>query len=280
MTNLSKVTSADGTAIAYEAHGDGPPLVIVGGALCDRARLRDTALALAAHGTAVNYDRRGRGDSGDALGLGTPLAAGDAATVAVAREVEDLAALVSVVSPDGAPVAMYGHSSGAALALRAAAAGVPVSRLVAHEPPFGPDTEEQRRAAATYVADLEAALGAGRREAAVALFLQLTGMPAEAVDGMRGGPWFAEMTSLASSLAYDSEAMGNRAGGTVPLDVARRVAARTLVLVGGRSPDFMLGAARSLVAALPEGGLRVLAGEDHVVPPERLAPVVGAFLAS
>jgi pimeloyl-ACP methyl ester carboxylesterase len=279
MTNLSTVTSADGTTIAYELHGEGPPLVVVGGALCARARLRDTALALAEHAAVVNYDRRGRGESGDALGLGARQAAGEAATAAVAREVEDLAALVAAVTPGGAPVAMYGHSSGAALALRAAAAGVPVSRLVAHEPPFGPDTAEQRREAADYVADLDATLGEGRREDAVALFLRVTGVPAEAVDDMRGEPWFAAMAALAPSLAYDSEAMGNRTGGTVPLDVARRVAARTLVLVGGRSPDFMLESARSLVAALPAGSLRVLDGEEHVVPPERLAPVVGAFLA-
>lgn len=280
MRSVSTVGSADGTAIAYERYGDGPPLVVVGGALCDRARLRDTAQELAAHATVVSYDRRGRGGSGDALGLGTPAAVAGAAAAAVAREVEDLAAVAGVVAPDGSPVAVYGHSSGAALALRAAAAGVPVSRLVAHEPPFGPDTDEQRREAAEYVAALDAALGDGRREAAVALFLQVTGMPADAVDGARGEPWFAAAAAIAPSLAYDSEAMGNRAGGTVPLDVARQVTARTLVLVGGRSPDFMLASARSLVAALPAGGLRVLDGEEHVVPPERLAPVVGAFLAS
>lgn len=278
MTNLSTVTSADGTTIAYEVHGTGRSLVVVGGALCDRDRLRDTALALAAHATVVTYDRRGRGASGDAPG--GPRAGAGGSAAALAREVEDLAALVAAVSPGGAPVAVYGHSSGAALALHAAAAGVPVSRLLLHEPPFGPDTEEQRRAAADYVAGLDAALDEGRNKAAVALFLRVTGLPAEVVDGMRGEPWFAAMAAMAPSLRYDSAAMGDRDGGTVPRDVAGRVAAPTLVRVGGRSPDVMLASARSLVAALPAGRLRVLDGEEHVVPPERLAPVVGAFLAS
>jgi pimeloyl-ACP methyl ester carboxylesterase len=266
------VSSADGTAIAYERHGAGAPVVVVGGALCDRARLRDTAVALAAHQTAIVYDRRGRGDSGDcSRGLDFSWDS------ALAREIEDLAAVVAAA--DG-PAAVYGHSSGAALAMHAAAAGVPVSHLVLHEPPFGPDTDEQREEAAAYVAALTATLAEGRNDDAVALFLRVTGMPGELVDAARGEPWFAMLTALAPSLVYDSEAMGNRNGGTVPVDVAGRVPASTLVLVGGASPPFMADSARALAAVLPRGRVQVLPGEEHVVEPAVLAPVVEAFLAT
>ena len=128
---MTTVTSADGTTIAYDRLGDGPPVVVVGGALADRAVLAATAEALAAHRTVLNYDRRGRGDSGDT------------APYAVAREVEDLAALLAAA---GGSAALYGHSSGAALALHAAAAGLPIERLVMHEAPYGPRSPLRRRA--------------------------------------------------------------------------------------------------------------------------------------
>jgi pimeloyl-ACP methyl ester carboxylesterase len=260
------VRSADGTTIAVERFGAGTPLVVVGGALCDRAKTRDTARGLAAHHAVLNYDRRGRGDSGDT------------APFAPEREFEDLAAVVAAA---GAPAAVYGHSSGAALAMRAAADGVPMTRLVLHDPPYGPDGDEQRREARAYLDALLPALAEGRADDAVALFLALTGLPADVVDGWRGEPWWSAMTAMAPTLRYDAEVLGygDATGGTPPFDVVRRVPRPTLVLVGSESPEFMVDTARAIVATLPDGHLELLDGQEHAVPPEVLAPVVAKFTA-
>ena len=264
------VTSADGTRIAVERFGAGTPLVVVGGALCDRARTRDTARGLAAHHAVLNYDRRGRGDSGDA--------AAGVDEAGPGRELEDLAAVVAAA---GAPAAVYGHSSGAALAMHAAVHGVPMTRLVLHDPPYGPDDEAQRAEARTYLEALRPALAEGRDDDAVALFFELTGLPAELVAEWRGEPWWPATAAMAPSLRYDAEILGYGAatGGSAPLDVVAKVPVPTLVLIGGESPAFMLDTARSIAAALPDGHLETLDGQDHVVPPEVLAPVVAAFVA-
>ena len=118
---MEKVTSRDGTQVAFDRMGDGPPLIVVCGAMCDRALMRPTAEELANQFTVFNYDRRGRGDSGDTQ------------PYAIGREIEDLYALITEA---GGNAHVYGHSSGAGLALHAAAAGLPVSRLVLHDPPL------------------------------------------------------------------------------------------------------------------------------------------------
>jgi len=267
-TVVETVTSADGTAIAVERSGGGTPLVVVGGALCDRARTRETAQGLAAHHAVLNYDRRGRGDSGDA-GCGD----GDA----IAREVEDLAAVVAAA---GAPAAVYGHSSGAALAMHAAVRGVPMTRLVLHDPPYGRDDDAQRAVARAYLDALRPALAQGRHDDAVALFFELTGLPAEVVAGWRAEPWWPAVAAMAPTLRYEAEVLGygDATGGAAPLDVVARVPVPTLVLAGGASPDFMLDTARAIVAALPDGRLRTLDGAGHAARPEVLAPAVAAFL--
>lgn len=264
---MLKVTSVDGTVITYERYGDhgGDPLIVVGGATCDRAKTRPLAEGLGAHLPVVNYDRRGRGDSGDT------------SPYAVEREVEDIAALVDDLSDD---VVLYGHSSGATLVLHAAAAGVPVRAIVLHEPPFSADTDEDRQEARDYAETLTALLSANRRDDAVALFFQTTGVPAEAVAEMRHEPWWADVVALAPTLAYDSAVMGDLSrGGSLPVEVATRVAVPALVLSGGDSPDWMIEAGRAAAAALPHGTHRVLPGEGHVPSPQTLAPVLTEFIA-
>ena len=121
---MNTVTSDDGTSIAFERFGEGPPVILVGGASTDRAMTRPLARELAGSFTVINYDRRGRGDSGDTQ------------PYAVEREVEDIGVLITEV---GEPASLYGHSSGAVLALHAAARGLPVTGLAMYEPPFSPD---------------------------------------------------------------------------------------------------------------------------------------------
>ena len=147
------VTSADGTSIAYERFGGGPLLITVCGATCDRALMRPMAQALGEHFTAVDHDRRGRGDSGDTL------------PYAVDREIEDIAALIDRV---GGPAHLYGHSSGAGLVLHAVAAGLPVDEFVLHDPPYSPDDDSSREEARRYgqrISDLLARANQGRRVA-------------------------------------------------------------------------------------------------------------------
>ena len=105
-------------------------------------------------------------------------------------------------------------------------------------------------------------------------------MPQEMVYEMRRIPRWAELEAMAPTMAYDSEVMGDIGrGGAVPTDLAGRVRSETLVLVGGASPEWMIDVARQVADALPKGRYRVLEGQEHVVPPEILVPVLAEFLA-
>src|ERR671921_1704730 len=119
--SMDKVPSRDGTPIAFERLGDGPPVIVVCGATCDRALMHPTAEELAKHFTVFNYDRRGRGDSGDT------------APYAVEREIEDIEALIVEA---GGTASVYGHSSGAALHAAAAASGPAITKPALWEPSY------------------------------------------------------------------------------------------------------------------------------------------------
>lgn len=255
---MEKVESRDGTVIAFDQLGAGPPLIVVAGASCDRAA--DAALAgqLARHLTVLHPDRRGRGDSGDT------------APYAVAREVEDIHALVDAA---GGAASLLGLSSGAVLAARAVAEGVPVDRLVLWEPPFAVDAEGRRRTEA-YAARLRALLANGRRAEALTLFLRHVGLPEEAVVEMWRSPYWPRGVALAHTLAHDAAVMGD---GTIPTAVLARIGAPTVVLAGARSPEPLRRAAERTAAAIPGGDYQLLADQDHHVAPEVLAPVVARF---
>src|SRR5215211_337803 len=165
------VISADGTAIAHETFGSGPPLIVVCGATCDRALMRGHARAFGEHCTTVNYDRRGRGDSGDTL------------PYAVEREIDDIAALIHAI---GGPAHLYGHSSGAGLVLHAVAAGLSVDKFVLHDPPYSPDDGSSRDEARRYGLTIRSLLSQDKRSDALETLCRLTGMPGEVIDGMRG----------------------------------------------------------------------------------------------
>jgi pimeloyl-ACP methyl ester carboxylesterase len=263
-TAYAETTSRDGTSIAYDRLGKGDPLIVIGGALQGRITYRPTARTLARDFAVVNYDRRGRGDSGDP---------GDQGPHSVEREVEDLAALVEEV---GGRASVYGHSSGAVLALHAAARGLPVERLVLHEPPFGSGSDEERRAEQEEAVYLAALLSEGRRADAVRFYFTSMGMPAEVADDLADDP---SMQASAPTILNDYAILGEHGrGGLTPAEQAGHVSVPTLVLAGGASPQFMLDAATRIANALPHGRMRVLEGEEHVVSPEVLAPVVAEFL--
>jgi pimeloyl-ACP methyl ester carboxylesterase len=263
---MEKVTSRDGTIIAFDRLGDGPPVIVVCGAMCDRALMRPTAEELARHFTVFNYDRRGRGNSRDT----TPYAVG--------REIEDIGALLAEA---GGRASVYGHSSGAGLVLHAAAHGLPMAKIVLHDPPYAPDgDEEARRSSREYGENLKAMLSEDRCGDAVELFMRLVGMPQETVDGMHRTPGWAGLEAMAHTLAYDSEVMGDIGrDGTIPVELASRVTVPALVLTGGADYPWMIDVGRRLAEAIPNGRHRVLEGQEHAVPPEVLVPVLAEFFA-
>jgi pimeloyl-ACP methyl ester carboxylesterase len=263
---MDTVTSADGTVIAYDRLGEGEPVIVAGGATCSRAVTRGIAEELAKHVPVLNYDRRGRGDSGDTR------------PYAVEREIEDLAALIDA---SGGAASLYGHSSGAALALRAAAHGLPLTRLVLHEAPYGPDSADHRHAAREYGENLRALLANDRRGDAIALFCSLTGMPDALLDQLRRSPAWPAMAALAPSLAYDSEVMGDlTTGGMLPAELAAKVAVPTLVISGGASPDWMIATGQHLADTIPDARHEVIPGHAHVVPEDVLAPILATFITT
>jgi pimeloyl-ACP methyl ester carboxylesterase len=209
----------------------------------------------------VNYDRRGRGDSGDTSPYATD------------REVDDLAALVAEV---GGEAAVYGHSSGAALAVLAAAAGVPVTRLVLHEPPYSGDDEASTSEARALADAVRTALAEDRRGDAIGLFLADMGLPDEALAAMCTDP---AMLAVAPTMAYDFAVMGDVDGRTsaVPADLVRSIDAPTMVLIGSASPPFFREAGDRLLDLLPDGRLEVLDGQDHGAGADVVAPVVADF---
>ncbi|MFE2414685.1 alpha/beta fold hydrolase [Kitasatospora sp. NPDC059408] len=259
------VASTDGTEIAYTVTGSGPAVVFVDGALCHRAFGPGAAVAeqLAAHHTVYTYDRRGRG------------ASADTAPFAVEREIEDLAA---VIAATGGTAHVIGVSSGGALALRAAASGVAISRIAVYEPPFSTGDGQRERFDA-YVTDLAEALADGRRGDAAARFMAFVGMPAEMVDQMRGAPMWPAFEAVAPTLAYDAAAVGTAAGGSVPAEVLAGVAVPALVLDGGASPELLRAPAREVAAAVPGAEYRTLADQTHEVAADVLAPVLAEFFA-
>jgi pimeloyl-ACP methyl ester carboxylesterase len=257
---LRKVRSSDGTEIAFERAGDGPALILVGGALSSGVRafppFVELARLLEPRFTVYRFDRRGRGDSGDTQ------------PYAVEREVEDLGALIAEAS---GVAAVYGFSSGAVLGVEAAARGAEITKLVLLEPPLPSGDETGAELAQT--AEM---IRTGRRGDAVASFLAGVGLPPEAVEGMRHSPEWRGMEAMAHTLLYDGamtedeELWNDRAG---------HVSAPTLVLFSAGTSAYLGNSARRAADSIPNALSRTLPGEFHDVDPDTLAAELGAFLA-
>jgi pimeloyl-ACP methyl ester carboxylesterase len=254
---METVTSKDGTTIAFDRLGSGPPVVLVCGGSVDRTADAAIAQELASDFTVFNYDRRGRGDSGDTL------------PYAIDREVEDIEAVIEAA---GGSAFLWGSSSGAVLAL-IAAESVPVTKLALWEPPFIPD--DLPRPPEDQVSQYETMVAEGRRGDAVEYFMtKIIGMPAEVVAGARTQPWWAATEALAHTLAYDARIMGDY---SIPKDLAASVKVPTMVIAGGADFPWMRQTAETLAAALPDGQVRLLEGQGHDVDPGVLAPVLREF---
>jgi pimeloyl-ACP methyl ester carboxylesterase len=261
---VGKVFSKDGTAIAFDRIGNGPPVILIDGALCYRGMGQSGQLAelLAEHFTVFTYDRRGRGGSGD-----TP-------PYAVEREVEDIATLLSEA---GGAAFVWGMSSGAVLALEAANRLTGIKKLALYEAPFivddtRPTTEDDWDR-------ISAAVAADRRSDAVKLFLKSVGVPGFARALMLLMiPMWSKLKAVAHTLPYDGAIVrDNQRGKPLPASRWASVTIPALVMDGGNSPAWMLHANRSLASVLPNAQYRTLKEQTHMLKPKAHAPMLVEF---
>ncbi|HKO26063.1 MAG TPA: alpha/beta hydrolase [Solirubrobacteraceae bacterium] len=264
---METVISSDGTRIAYDRSGEGPTVILVNGALGYRKfkTMEQIAMALSERCTVINYDRRGRGDSGPA------------GPASVEREIDDLAALIETV---GGRASLWGYSSGSAVALRAAAAGVGVEKLMLYETPFktDPDAKFPRD---DYAARLEPLIAADDRMGAARHFLRNVGMPGPIVSVMSLMPMFKRFGSNGHTLMFDYLALGdqNMHGSPLRAEEWASVTCPTLVVYGSKTYPSLKHASRSLAEVLPNATLRELPGQKHAVKPSAIAPLIAEFVA-
>jgi pimeloyl-ACP methyl ester carboxylesterase len=261
---MSTVISEDGTRIAFEVTGEGPPLIIVDGAMCyrDSGPSRPLAAQLATDFTVYTYDRRGRGESPDG-------------EFSVEREIQDLQALAKEAG--GAPH-LFGSSSGAMLALAAVNAGVGATKLAMYEPPLIVD-DTHAPAPASALSDMRALVAADRRGDVIRTFMKSVDVPGFAILLMRLLPVWKKLKGVAHTLPNDLVLLeGLRQGRPLPAD-RWTVSVPTLVADGGKSPEYMRNSAAALAAVLPDARHTTVPGQTHIVKATALAPVLRDFFA-
>jgi pimeloyl-ACP methyl ester carboxylesterase len=252
---MDTVRSADGTRIAVDRSGSGSPLVIVLGAFCDRSTSKPLAALLAQSYTVYEYDRRGRGDSGD----GRPFS--------VEGEVADLAAVLAAA---GQPSFVYGHSSGGALALEAAARSVGMRRLAVYEPPYtgeyhpGPE----------FGARLDQLVAAGHRDQAAEQWLAMTGTPPPIVESIKRSPDWARRQALAHTLSQDLRLTGD---GHVPIERLQGVDVPVLAIAGAASPPWAAATTATLLSALSSATEYIVDGQQHLPDDSKIAGILASF---
>ena len=261
---MNTVRSADGTAIAYTQAGQGPPLILVDGALCSRSfgPMPKLAAQLTPRFTVFTYDRRGRGASGDTR------------PYAIDREVEDIEALAALA---GGTVLVHGTSSGSALALEAAKRIPAIGKLAVYEPPFIVD-DSRTPIPDDYLARLDRLVAERRNGDAVKMFMRFVGTPAIFTAVMPLTPVWPKLKAAAPTLPYDITLVQDHDHGK-PLAPAEWAAIKVpaLVAAGGKSPAWMVNGTRALADALPDARYRTLPGQTHMVKPQAIAPVLTEF---
>lgn len=260
---LVTVQSTDGTRIALDVTGSGHPVVLIGGAFNDRSTTAGLAQALAPHYQVATYDRRGRGDSGD-----------ESIDFSVDREMDDLEAVIGHL---GGTASVFGHSSGAVLALEAAIRDLPVDKVAAYEPPFIPEGSRPRPA--VDVAErLARFVETDDRDGATALYqTEVIGLPSEMVQGMRRSEMWSYFTRLSHSLPYDYALFDP--GCPVPDVRLAHIEVPTLVIAGSNTFPWLDTAAQEVARVVPSARYLSLEGQDHGVlqQPEALLTCLQDF---
>jgi len=260
---METAISKDGTAIAYERTGEGLVIILVSGALGERSAALPLATILGKRYTVIAYDRRGRGDSGDTL------------PYAVEREIEDIEALIRST---GGSAFLYGHSSGAALALEASASGLAIPRLALYEPPYIVDSSRER-VSPEYVDHLNELIASGQRGDAVEYFMaSMVNVPVDMIAQMHSSPMWSSMEKIAHTLAYDGMIMGGLMSGK-PLPARRwsSVTQPVLVMDGGASPAWIRHTANELSSLLQNATHLTLENQTHAADEKVLAPALEEF---
>jgi len=265
---MHRLTSRDGTSIAYTRQGAGPAVILVGGGLDNGSENAPLAQELADRFTVFNYARRGRGESGDTV------------PYALQREIEDLEA---VIAEAGGSACVYGVSTGGAL-VQAAAEGIAIDRLAVYEVPYN-TSDEWSQQWLEYVRQLEAVLAEGRRGDAVELFMRLAGSSDEEVAGARSSPMWHGLEELAHTLAYDAACLGD---GRPPVARLAKITRPTLVATGvgareAAAADWVRAldeVAEAVAASIPHAERVSLEGQMHVIEPKTFAPVLAQFFGS
>jgi pimeloyl-ACP methyl ester carboxylesterase len=265
---MDTVTSADGTRIAYDRYGEGPAVILVSGALGYRRfkNFEQIAAALSEHCAVINYDRRGRGDSG---------AAGP---VSVQHEIDDLAALIDAA---GGRASLVGFSSGGAVALRAASTEIGVEKLVVYETPFKTDPEA-KYPRDDYGAVLEQIVAEGDPMRAAKHFMRNgIGMPGPLVALMPLMPGFKPFAANGLTLTFDYAALGdqNMHGRPLQADEWAGVTCPTLVVHGSKTYPGLKRASKALAEVLPNPTPHELPGQSHNVSPGAIVPLLAEFVA-
>ncbi|HUA06542.1 MAG TPA: alpha/beta hydrolase [Solirubrobacteraceae bacterium] len=252
---MEMIQSADGTRIAVDRSGAGAPLVIVLGAFCDRSTSKPLAALLAPRYTVYEYDRRARGDSSNGLRL------------SIEREVQDLAAVVTAA---GEAPFVYGHSSGALLALEAAARGVQMRRLAVYEPPYtgahDPGPEFGRH--------LDELVATGRRDEAAEQWLAVTGTPPPIIESIKRGPGWVQRQALAHTLSQDLRLANS---GRVPLERLDAIEIPVLALAGADSPPWASLTTAVLAGSLPHASERIVDGQQHIPADSVIGEILESF---
>jgi pimeloyl-ACP methyl ester carboxylesterase len=266
---MQTVCSADGTSIAFDRSGQGPALIPVGGATSTRRDLAPFAAPLAPDFTVFAYDRRGKGDSGDTQ------------PYAVEREVEDIDALIKEA---GGSAFLFGHSSGAVLALEAARL-LPgkIKKLAVYEPPFIVDDSRPPQPK-DYLAQLKELVAEGRRGDAVEMFQRHVGISPEMIAQFRQTPMWAGLEAMAPTLVYEIIILGDtESGSPEPLRKWAGVEVPTLVMDGTvtlgsvEGHTWMRHGADELARVLPHAQRCIMEGQDHGPAPELLAGALKQF---
>jgi pimeloyl-ACP methyl ester carboxylesterase len=259
---MQTITSKDGTLIAFERSGKGPPLVLVHGTTADHTRWKPILPRLEGHFTVYAVDRRGRGGSGDTPGY------------TIESEFDDIAAVVDAI---GEPVLLLGHSYGAVCALEASLRTRNLRKLVLYEPPI-------RIAGSLYlpgtVERLQALLDAGELDSVVATFFrEVVRAPEEELRMLRSLPNWPARVAAAHTIPREL-----RINDDYRFEQERFIAMRvpTLLLLGGSSPPMFKGAIEAVSAALPDARVAVIPGQQHAAmntaPDLFLREVLGFFL--
>jgi pimeloyl-ACP methyl ester carboxylesterase len=261
---MDTATSADGSVIAYQRTGSGTPIIFVPAAFNLRSTFDGVAAELEPDFTTIRYDRRGRGDSTDAIGPD------EVDSYRIEHEIEDLAAVSSAVG--GSPI-VFGFSSGAVLALAAAAAGLPISRLALYEPPFrrGPANP----ATAGLRDRLVELIKAGKPGEAVSTFQRDgIGLPPELVDQIRRSPAFPALEAIGQTTVYDCTLTAEQA----PTEAMRSLAQPTVVLAGAQTWPPLIDGARYGAELIDNATyVEVPGGPNHTIPAAATAQAVRDF---